>query len=144
MGCRQAVRHWTLTPTLRRFESYHPSQYCQRNFGFVAGLKSLWLLQNKVLPILRCVGSTHRQESGSGLAVAMQPETNPTTPAKQKICTMAHFCHKCQKTSLFVWFFAKSPPNENCISLAVLRWLINKKMEQWKRLAKMGDVKFIK
>ncbi len=25
MGCRQAVRHWTLTPTLRRFESYHPS-----------------------------------------------------------------------------------------------------------------------
>ena len=26
MGCRQAVRHWTLTPTLRRFESYHPSQ----------------------------------------------------------------------------------------------------------------------
>ena len=27
LGCRQAVRHWTLTPTLRRFESYHPSQF---------------------------------------------------------------------------------------------------------------------
>ena len=26
LGCRQVVRHWILTPTLRRFESYHPSQ----------------------------------------------------------------------------------------------------------------------
>ena len=26
MGCRQVVRHRTLTPTFRRFESYHPSQ----------------------------------------------------------------------------------------------------------------------
>ena len=25
LGCRQVVRHWILTPTLRRFESYHPS-----------------------------------------------------------------------------------------------------------------------
>ena len=27
MGCRQVVRHWILIPTLRRFESYHPSQF---------------------------------------------------------------------------------------------------------------------
>ena len=26
LGCRQVVRHWILIPTLRRFESYHPSQ----------------------------------------------------------------------------------------------------------------------
>lgn len=26
MGCRQAVRHQTLTLTVRGFESYHPSQ----------------------------------------------------------------------------------------------------------------------
>ena len=25
VGCRQVVRHWILIPTLRRFESYHPS-----------------------------------------------------------------------------------------------------------------------
>ena len=27
LGCRQVVRHWILIPTLRRFESYHPSHY---------------------------------------------------------------------------------------------------------------------
>ena len=27
MGCRQAVRQRTLTPSLRRFESYYPCQY---------------------------------------------------------------------------------------------------------------------
>ena len=27
LGCRQAVRHRTLTPAFRRFESYHPSQF---------------------------------------------------------------------------------------------------------------------
>ena len=26
LGYRQAVRHWTLTPAFRRFESYYPSQ----------------------------------------------------------------------------------------------------------------------
>ena len=26
LGCRQAVRHRILIPTLHRFESYHPSQ----------------------------------------------------------------------------------------------------------------------
>ena len=26
VGCRQVVRHWILIPTLRRFESYNPSQ----------------------------------------------------------------------------------------------------------------------
>ena len=35
VGCRQVVRHWILIPTLRRFESYHPSQI---NFGLASKL----------------------------------------------------------------------------------------------------------
>ncbi len=33
LGCRQVVRHWILTPTLRRFESYHPSHFTLDNIG---------------------------------------------------------------------------------------------------------------
>ena len=33
VGCRQVVRHWTLTPTFRRFESYHPSQVWKNCVG---------------------------------------------------------------------------------------------------------------
>ena len=32
VGCRQVVRHWILIPTLRRFESYHPSHISPDTF----------------------------------------------------------------------------------------------------------------
>ena len=50
MGCRQVVRHWTLTPTLRRFESYHPSQ--KRKTAHKFGLLSQALRESLFFALL--------------------------------------------------------------------------------------------
>ena len=50
LGCRQVVRHWILTPTLRRFESYHPSQMLDKLLG------CRQVVRHKIL-ILAFVGS---------------------------------------------------------------------------------------
>ena len=57
LGCRQVVRHWILIPTLRRFESYHPSHKIKTTMGCRQAVR------HKIL-ILAFVGS------------------NPATPAK--------------------------------------------------------------
>lgn len=83
LGCRQVVRHWILIPTLRRFESYHPSH--KRNFrkgilNIVLGCRQA--VRHKIL-ILACVGS------------------NPATPAKQKF-TISLIFYKL--SLLFIYF----------------------------------------